>query len=105
MRITIAVFSAFVAIAAAGTIPVPRSNADFMEPGSSPALTGLLAKRDSYDCKGSSMCKSLQVRACDEAVNNKLIRNNDVNYGAPGYVANLMCSVLPICAACRLTSM
>ena len=94
MRITIAVLWGFAAIAAAGTIPVPRSNTDSMEAGSSPALTGLLAKRDSYDCKGSSMCKSLQVRACDEAVNNKLIRNNDVNYGAPGYVANLIYSVL-----------
>ena len=94
MRITIAVLWGFAAIAAAGTIPVPRSNTDSMEAGSSPALTGLLAKRDSYDCKGSSMCKSLQVRACDEAVNSKLIRNNDVNYGAPGYVANLIYSVL-----------
>lgn len=52
----------------------------------SPRPRSPLDKQDSYDCKGSGMCKSLQVRACDNAVNTVLIRNNDINYGAPGYV-------------------
>ncbi|KAF5558178.1 hypothetical protein FNAPI_5195 [Fusarium napiforme] len=54
---------------AEGFSPVPRSN---------------LEARDSYDCNGSGLCGAVQVRDCDNAINNRLIRNNDVNYGAPG---------------------
>ncbi|KAI8966411.1 hypothetical protein F5Y11DRAFT_155228 [Daldinia sp. FL1419] len=36
------------------------------------------------DCKGSIMCATLKVQACDEAVNFKLIRNDAINYGAIG---------------------
>lgn len=43
-----------------------------------------LEKRDTYDCSGSSLCGSIPISACDNAVNNEIIRNNDVNYGAPG---------------------
>lgn len=45
---------------------------------------GVLQARDSYDCKGSSICSTLNVAACNRAVNDLIIRNNDVNYGAPG---------------------
>lgn len=45
---------------------------------------GVLEARDTYDCAGSSMCKSLKVAACDDAVNSKIIRNDVVNYGAAG---------------------
>ncbi|KAI3319363.1 hypothetical protein HD806DRAFT_539401 [Xylariaceae sp. AK1471] len=48
-----------------------------------PALH-LLNARDTYDCSGSGLCQSLQVKYCDQAVNDRIIRNNDVNYGAPG---------------------
>lgn len=52
----------------------------------SPARRSPLEKRDTYDCSGSSLCSSLSVASCDDAVNNKIIRNDVVNYGAPGYV-------------------
>ncbi|KAI4863451.1 hypothetical protein F4820DRAFT_426777 [Hypoxylon rubiginosum] len=35
-----------------------------------------------YDCRGSTMCPTIHVKACDEAVNSKLIRDDNVNYGA-----------------------
>ncbi|KAM7188895.1 hypothetical protein V8F33_010342, partial [Rhypophila sp. PSN 637] len=37
-----------------------------------------------YDCHGSAMCSQVQVNACDEAANNRLMRNNDLNYGTDG---------------------
>ncbi|KAF5546607.1 hypothetical protein FMEXI_5630 [Fusarium mexicanum] len=43
-----------------------------------------LEARDSYDCNGSGVCGSIPISDCDQAINNRLIRNNDVNYGAPG---------------------
>ncbi|KAF6838782.1 hypothetical protein CPLU01_02315 [Colletotrichum plurivorum] len=83
MRFSLFFLSALVASAAAVVIPDHAHEHDF-EADVSPVPGNPLEKRDSYDCKGSSMCSSLQVRACDDAVNNKLIRNDDVNYGAPG---------------------
>lgn len=83
MRFSLFFLSALVASAAAVVIPDHVHEHDF-EADVSPAPASILEKRDSYDCKGSSMCSSLQVRACDDAVNNKLIRNDGVNYGAPG---------------------
>ncbi|KAF4414996.1 hypothetical protein FACUT_13793 [Fusarium acutatum] len=52
--------------------------------GFSPVLRSKLEARDSYDCNGSGLCGAIAVRDCDNAINNRLIRNNDVNYGAPG---------------------
>jgi hypothetical protein len=83
MRFDIVAILAFAAVATASAIPHDH---DHVEDLSSPVPRSPLDKRDSYDCQGSGMCKSLQVRACDDAVNNKLIRNDAVNYGAPGYV-------------------
>lgn len=34
-----------------------------------------------YDCKGSTMCSQLQVKTCDEAANDRLVRKDDLNYG------------------------
>ncbi|KAI6080396.1 hypothetical protein F4821DRAFT_59623 [Hypoxylon rubiginosum] len=36
------------------------------------------------DCNGSSMCPTLHVKACDIAINFKVIRDNNPNYGAEG---------------------
>lgn len=83
MRFSLFFLSALVASAAAVVIPDHAHEHDF-EADVSPVPGNVLDKRDSYDCKGSSMCSTLQVRACDDAVNSKLIRNDDVNYGAPG---------------------
>jgi hypothetical protein len=82
MRFSVATVISLLAISSASAIPSPDVDIDM-----SPNPRGILdARDDSYDCKGSSMCKTLQVRACDDAVNNKLKRNDDVNYGADGYV-------------------
>lgn len=45
---------------------------------------GVLEARDSYDCKGSGLCGVINPVICDLAVNQHLIRNDDINYGAPG---------------------
>ncbi|KAK6069392.1 hypothetical protein SCUP234_10704 [Seiridium cupressi] len=41
---------------------------------------GILEGRDTYDKKGSGMCSSLQVKFCDEAVNNYIIRDDAQRY-------------------------
>lgn len=79
MRFTIATSLCLVVMVSASAIP--RSEAEF---NTSALPVNPLEARDTYDCKGSSMCKTLQVRACDEAVNSNIIRNDDINYGAPG---------------------
>ncbi|KAI1206668.1 uncharacterized protein F4807DRAFT_469917 [Annulohypoxylon truncatum] len=38
----------------------------------------------SYDCGGSIMCPTVKVVWCDLGINRKLIRNDDLNYGAIG---------------------
>jgi hypothetical protein len=86
MRFDIAACLAFAAVATASAIPHDHHEVDHL---TSPVSRSSLDKRDSYDCKGSSMCSSLQVRACDDAVNNRLIRNDVVNYGASGYVPSI----------------
>ncbi|KAI7771766.1 hypothetical protein LZL87_006042 [Fusarium oxysporum] len=53
-------------------------------PGISLVSRNKLEARGSYDCNGSGLCGAIAVRDCDQDVNNRLIRNNDVNYGAPG---------------------
>lgn len=72
-------------VLAASSTAIPHAHEDTE---TSPVLRSPLEKRDTYDCKGSSFCGSatLSVADCDNAVNNKIIRNNDVNYGASGYV-------------------
>ncbi|KAI3558673.1 hypothetical protein CABS01_07360 [Colletotrichum abscissum] len=84
MRFSLFFLSALVASCSAVAIPGEHSHEHDLVMDMSPVPRGVLDKRDSYDCKGSSLCSSLKVAACDDAVNNKLIRNNDVNYGAPG---------------------
>ncbi|KAM7194055.1 hypothetical protein V8F20_008151 [Naviculisporaceae sp. PSN 640] len=37
----------------------------------------------SYDCEGSIMCNTISLNWCDEAVNEKLQRRDDITYG-PG---------------------
>ncbi|KAI0894115.1 hypothetical protein F4806DRAFT_131310 [Annulohypoxylon nitens] len=37
-----------------------------------------------YDCGGSIMCNTVKVVWCDKGINHKLIRNDDLNYGAIG---------------------
>ncbi|KAK3326739.1 hypothetical protein B0H66DRAFT_442042, partial [Apodospora peruviana] len=37
-----------------------------------------------YDCKGSAMCAPMEVKYCDGAVNDKLVRNDDLNYATGG---------------------
>lgn len=47
-----------------------------------------LNKRETYSCAGTSLCSvdSGRLRSwCDMAVNSRLIRNDVVNYGGPGY--------------------
>lgn len=77
-------FPTIVLLAFAGMVTASAIPHSHQEPESSPLPRSPLEARDSYDCAGSGMCKSLQVRACDDAVNSKIIRNDDVNYGADG---------------------
>ncbi|KAH6640172.1 hypothetical protein F5144DRAFT_609227 [Chaetomium tenue] len=83
MRFDIIASLVFATMDTASAIPLDHDH-NHVEDMSSPVPRSVLDKRDSYDCKGSSMCSSLQVRACDDAVNSKLICNDDVNYGASG---------------------
>ncbi|XDG07427.1 hypothetical protein ABKA04_007042 [Annulohypoxylon sp. FPYF3050] len=39
-----------------------------------------------YDCGGSIMCNTVKVVWCDKGINHKLIRNDDLNYGAIGFI-------------------
>jgi hypothetical protein len=84
MNFTTFSFLALLGMVGAGAVP----NLHAAE--SSLNLRSSLTVRDTYDCKGSGMCKSLQVRACDDAVNNKIIRNDVVNYGAPGLIVSFL---------------
>ncbi|KAI1648785.1 uncharacterized protein F4817DRAFT_314418 [Daldinia loculata] len=77
MRFSILVSTAFVAALNASAIPNGFSFA---------YENRTLEKTDKpkCDCWGSIMCATLKVQDCDEAVNYKLIRNDDINYGAVG---------------------
>ncbi|KAI1082899.1 hypothetical protein F5B20DRAFT_597133 [Whalleya microplaca] len=46
--------------------------------------TARIEARDYFDCKGSGLCSSFILGSCDDAANRKLIRNDNINYGAPG---------------------
>ncbi|KAK6837980.1 hypothetical protein PG987_006261 [Apiospora arundinis] len=52
---------------------------------SATAIPAELQSRDTYDHKGSGLCKTMQVKYCDEAVNNFLIRDNQYRYGPSPY--------------------
>lgn len=80
MRFNVVAILACVGLASASAIPA-HSHADG---AMSLAERSPLEARDSYDCAGSSMCSSLAVSACDNAVNTQLQRNDDVLYGADG---------------------
>ncbi|KAI2619622.1 hypothetical protein GGR54DRAFT_639947 [Hypoxylon sp. NC1633] len=84
MHLSLIVVVAFAAVAKASAIP-RRSSQLFSKNNST---TTLLSRDDDpaihYDCYGSTMCPVMHVRDCDGAVNDKLIRNDVVNYGAAG---------------------
>jgi hypothetical protein len=94
MRFDIVSFLAFAAVATASAIPQdidqmiegPGDIDHMIEGLASPVPESLLEKRATYDHKGSGMCRSLKVSACDHAVNHKLIRDNKQRYGSRGYV-------------------
>jgi plasmid rolling circle replication initiator protein Rep len=48
----------------------------------------ILNKRVTYSCAGSSLCgvQANLRKWCDAAVNSQIIRNDVINYGAPGYI-------------------
>ncbi|KAI1378979.1 hypothetical protein F4677DRAFT_465255 [Hypoxylon crocopeplum] len=48
----------------------------------------------SYNCDGSSMCPTIHVHDCDSAMNSKIIRDDNMNYGAAG-------SGMPHIGVCR----
>lgn len=52
-------------------------------------FAGTTLAEPSYHCDGQAVCGS-QVNLkkwCDQAVNDNLIRNDDINYGSPSYVS------------------
>ncbi|KAI1472374.1 uncharacterized protein F4812DRAFT_464478 [Daldinia caldariorum] len=73
MRLNIFVLSAFATLLHASAIPrdVSSANASITE------WAGPL-----YDCRGSIMCSTLHVKACDVAVNTQIIRDDELNYGS-----------------------
>ncbi|KAK8093281.1 uncharacterized protein PG998_014682 [Apiospora kogelbergensis] len=46
--------------------------------------TSIIEARDTFDCKGSSVCRTIPVKFCDETVNLRIKRTDEVLYGAPG---------------------
>ena len=82
MQFKIAAILAFVAVSTASALPETVDQST--EFNATEDSWSLLEARDTYDCKGSSLCSSLNVAACDTAVNNNIIRKDDINYGAPG---------------------
>ncbi|KAH6693628.1 hypothetical protein F5X68DRAFT_247988 [Plectosphaerella plurivora] len=83
MRFSLFALAALAATVTGSAIPVDHTH-EHVHEDVSLVPRSPLDKRDSFDCKGSSMCATLNVAACNNAVNFRLIRNNDVNYGAPG---------------------
>lgn len=59
-------------------------------PELSPSSATSLLRRDYFDCNGSALCGSAVnfIRDCDIAVNHVLIRDDEENYGASGYVCH-----------------
>ncbi|KAI1392917.1 uncharacterized protein F4822DRAFT_426118 [Hypoxylon trugodes] len=73
-----AVLAVFTLLIGAGATPfsTPPSNISINEHKHPATVPG------TYDCSGSHMCTTLQVRWCDKAVNEKLYRTDDVIYGS-----------------------
>jgi len=78
MRSNVFAVLAFAAMASASAIPHAEPEMSLRE------RSPLEARDDSYDCKGSSVCGTVKVAYCDKAVNENLIRDDVVRYGAPG---------------------
>lgn len=83
MRFTIIAASLLVALATASPVADVENSAPLPD-----AETSELAQDAWFDCKGNGKCSSSAhfLRDCDRAVNSMLIRNDDLNYGASGYV-------------------
>lgn len=45
------------------------------------AFVGTTLAVPSYHCDGQTLCSTMQKKFCDITVNDKLIRNDDINYG------------------------
>ncbi|KAI9167996.1 hypothetical protein HJFPF1_04140 [Paramyrothecium foliicola] len=87
MRFNLLTFVACVASGAVGSA-IPHDHAEHAirseDLRTSPNPRSQIEIRDSFDCKGSSICSTMPVASCDRAVNFNLIRDDGVNYGAPG---------------------
>ncbi|KAK4183811.1 hypothetical protein QBC35DRAFT_393061 [Podospora australis] len=59
---------------------------------------------EDFDCDGSKICRFLHPEACDDAVNNRLIRGDFLDYGAPGSGRPLTsaCSAIAGPVGCRI---
>ncbi|KAI2464625.1 hypothetical protein F4781DRAFT_436221 [Annulohypoxylon bovei var. microspora] len=77
------VVAAYVASATALSIPPPL-NSTYNDTASYDEHQNVTVDSRIYDCGGSIMCSTVKVVWCDEGVNSKLIRNDELNYGAVG---------------------
>lgn len=46
------------------------------------SLAGAAVASPSYHCDGQELCSTMQKKFCDITVNDKLERNDDINYGS-----------------------
>ena len=46
------------------------------------AFLGMSVAEPTYSCGGQTLCSTMQKKFCDVTVNEKLIRNDDINYGS-----------------------
>ncbi|KAI1098004.1 hypothetical protein F4804DRAFT_350912 [Jackrogersella minutella] len=76
MRLSVSILAALAAAVNSFAIPPSLNYTTYDNQTLSPSAT--------YDCRGSIMCSTVKVVWCDEGVNRKLIRNDDINYGAAG---------------------
>ncbi|OTA99464.1 hypothetical protein M426DRAFT_16421 [Hypoxylon sp. CI-4A] len=76
--------AAYVAVVNAFVVPPPPYSD---QTPNNQTLSNLGRRQDedaTYDCKGSIMCLTMRRKACDEAINYKVIRDDEINYGAEG---------------------
>lgn len=88
MRLSLFTSLAFAIAASSSAIPDIGQDTSF-----NPAQS-LKVKREIYDCAGAWDCYKQNVADCNDAVNNALMRNDDVNYGADGHVLSILALVL-----------
>jgi hypothetical protein len=76
---------------------IPETSSALAVPETSSSLA-ILSKRVTYSCKGNALCgATANLRAwCDITVNDKIIRNDVVNYGAGGCAAFALSFILNI---------